>query len=130
MRFFENRRVLVTESGRGIEKGNAHRFTQGGAKIPLVARTQARGPAVALDLALPDSARQVVTEAAAWSGLHIVVIDTGAAAQDVRLSVGSFRDFPFKLTNSSSIGSDTTELIRCESRFTFRQEENRISQVG
>ena len=40
MRSFENLRVLVTGSGRGIGKGIARRFAQGGAKILLVARSR------------------------------------------------------------------------------------------
>jgi 3-oxoacyl-[acyl-carrier protein] reductase len=93
---FENRRVLVTGSGRGIGKGIARRFAEGGAKILLVARSrdeldhtraelQEITPevrAIALDLTLPDSARQVVTEAAeAWGGLDILVTNAGAAPQ-------------------------------------------------
>ena len=35
---FENRRVLVTASGRGIGRAIARRFARGGAKVLLVAR--------------------------------------------------------------------------------------------
>lgn len=96
MRSFENKRVLVTGSGRGIGKAIARRFAQGGAKILLVARSgneleQTRAElleltsevrATALDLILPDSARQIVAEAAdTWGGLDILVTNAGAAAQ-------------------------------------------------
>ena len=96
MRSFENRRVLVTGSGRGIGKGIARRFTEGGAKVLLVARSrdeleQTRTElrelksdvrSTALDLTLPDSARQLVTEAgAAWGGLDILITNAGAAPQ-------------------------------------------------
>jgi 3-oxoacyl-[acyl-carrier protein] reductase len=93
---FDNRRVLVTGSGRGIGKGIARRFAESGAKILLVARSRdelertraelgeltSEVRTIALDLTLPDSARQVVTEAAsAWSGLDILVTNAGAAPQ-------------------------------------------------
>ena len=96
MRSFENRRVLVTGSGRGIGKGIARRFAEGGAKVLLVARSrdeleQTRTElrelksdvrSTALDLTLPDSARQLVTEAgAAWGGLDILITNAGAAPQ-------------------------------------------------
>lgn len=96
MRCYENRRVLVTGSGRGIGKGIARRFAEGGAKILLVARSrdeleqtsaELRGltsdvRAVALDLTVPDSAREIVTAAAeAWDGLDILVTNAGAAPQ-------------------------------------------------
>ncbi len=96
MRSFENRRVLVTGSGRGIGKAIARRFAQGGAKILLVSRSgseleQTRAElleltsevrATALDLVGPDAARQIVSEAAdAWGGLDILVTNAGAAAQ-------------------------------------------------
>jgi 3-oxoacyl-[acyl-carrier protein] reductase len=96
MRSFENRRVLVTGSGRGIGKAIARQFAQGGAKILLVARSrneldQTRTELLALtseirvtalDLVLPDSARQIVAEIAdAWGGLDILVTNAGAAAQ-------------------------------------------------
>ena len=92
MRSFENKRVLITGSGRGIGKGIAHRFAQDGAKILLVARSrdeldQTRGEllelasevrALAIGLTLRDSTRQVVTEAAeAWGGLGILVTTPG-----------------------------------------------------
>ena len=64
---FENRRVLVTGSGRGIGKAIAHRFARGGAKVLLVARSRkeldesraellaqtSEVHAVALDLTIP-----------------------------------------------------------------------------
>lgn len=93
---FENRRVLVTGSGRGIGKGIARRFAEGGAKVLLVARSrdeldQTRAElleltpgvrAVALDLTLPDSPRQIVAEASGvWGGLDILVTNAGAAPQ-------------------------------------------------
>lgn len=93
---FENRRVLVTGSGRGIGKGIARRFAEARAKILLVARSrdeldQTRAElleltsevyAVALDLTLPDAARQVVSiAAAAWGGLDILITNAGAAPQ-------------------------------------------------
>lgn len=96
MRSFENRRVLVTGSGRGIGQAIVRRFAQGGAKILLVARSrneldQTRSEllglasevrATALDLLLPASARQIVAEVAdAWGGLDVLVTNAGAAAQ-------------------------------------------------
>ena len=96
MRYFENRRVLVTGSGRGIGRGIARRFAEGGAKILLVARsrdeleqtsTELRGLdsevlTIALDLTLPDSACQIVSAAVdAWDGLDILVTNAGAAPQ-------------------------------------------------
>ncbi len=93
---FENRRVLVTGSGRGIGKAIARRFAQDGARIQLVARSQgeldatraelleftSEVRATALDLVLPDSARKIVDEVAdAWGGLDILVTNAGAAAQ-------------------------------------------------
>jgi len=96
MKHFENRRVLVTGSGRGIGKAIAHRFAREGAKIQLVARSQSELDttraelleltsevrATALDLQLPASARQIVGEVAdAWDGLDILVTNAGAAAQ-------------------------------------------------
>lgn len=75
---FENQRVLVTGSGRGIGSAIAHRFAQEGARIQLVARSmdeleQTRSElaplasevrAMTLDLVLPGSARQLVDEVA------------------------------------------------------------------
>jgi NAD(P)-dependent dehydrogenase (short-subunit alcohol dehydrogenase family) len=96
MRSFENQRVLVTGSGRGIGKAIARRFAQGGAKILLTARSQSELDqtraelqeltsevrAIALDLVIPDSARRVIAEAVgAWGGLDILVTNAGAAAQ-------------------------------------------------
>lgn len=96
MKPFENRRVLVTDSGRGIGKAIAHRFAREGAKIQLVARTQSELDATrtellaltsevratALDLQLPGSARQIVGEVAdVWGGLDVLVTNAGAAAQ-------------------------------------------------
>jgi 3-oxoacyl-[acyl-carrier protein] reductase len=40
MRSFENRRVLVTGSGRGIGKAIARPFALGGANVLLVARSR------------------------------------------------------------------------------------------
>jgi NAD(P)-dependent dehydrogenase (short-subunit alcohol dehydrogenase family) len=96
MRSFENRRVLVTGSGRGIGKAIVSYFAQGGAKILLVARSQhelddtraelvrftSEVHATDLDLTLPDTAQRVVAEAAdIWGGLDILVTNAGAAAQ-------------------------------------------------
>jgi NAD(P)-dependent dehydrogenase (short-subunit alcohol dehydrogenase family) len=96
MERFDNRRVLVTGSGRGIGKAIARRLAQGGARIMLVARSsheleQTRSEllelttevrTLALDLQLPDSPRQVSTEVEnAWSGLDILVTNAGAATQ-------------------------------------------------
>ncbi len=81
MKPFENRRVLITGSGRGIGKAVTHRFAREGAKIQLLALTS-EVRATALDLRLPDSARQIVGEVAdVWGGLDILVTDAGAAAQ-------------------------------------------------
>jgi len=96
MALFENRRVLVTGSGRGIGKASARRFALGGAKVLLVARSRSELDesraelleltsevhAVALDLTLPDSARQLVVKVRdLWGGLDILVTNAGAAAQ-------------------------------------------------
>src|SRR5215469_1511285 len=96
MQSFENRRVLVTGSGRGIGKAIARRFAHGGAKVLLVARSRnelddsraelleltSEVHAVALDLTLSDSALQLVTKASElWGGLDILVTNAGAAAQ-------------------------------------------------
>lgn len=96
MRSFEDRRVVVTGSGRGIGKGIARRFAQGGAKVLLVARSrdeldQTRTELLeltsdvrsfVLDLTLPDAALQVVSVVAdAWGGLDILVTNAGAAPQ-------------------------------------------------
>jgi 3-oxoacyl-[acyl-carrier protein] reductase len=96
MRSIENRRVLVTGSGRGIGKAIAHRFARGGAKVLLVARSRkeldesraellaltSEVHVIALDLTVPDSARQLVTKASElWGGLDILVTNAGAAAQ-------------------------------------------------
>ena len=93
---FENRRVLVTASGRGIGRAIARRFARGGAKVLLVARgrselDESRAEllqltsevhAVALDLTLPDSARQLVGKVRdLLGGLDILVTNAGAAAQ-------------------------------------------------
>jgi 3-oxoacyl-[acyl-carrier protein] reductase len=96
MRLFENRRVLVTGSGRGIGKAIARRFALGGAKVLLIARSRSELDesraelleltpevhAIALDLALPDSARRLVdTASELWGGLDVLVTNAGAAAQ-------------------------------------------------
>jgi|SRR5215472_530776 len=96
MQSFENRRVLVTGSGRGIGKAIARRFAHGGAKVLLVARSRnelddsraelleltSEVHAVALDLTLSDSDLQLVTKASElWGGLDILVTNAGAAAQ-------------------------------------------------
>ena len=93
---FADQRVLVTGSVRGIGKAIARRFAQGGARVQLVARSPeeletARAELLeltqgvrttALDLLIPDTARQIVAEvSAAWGGLDILVTNAGAAAQ-------------------------------------------------
>ena len=93
---FEDKRALVTGSGRGIGSAIARRLAEGGATIQLVARTRSELDqvqaelsrfrsgvrATALDLTLPDAARQLVAEVhAAWGGLDILVTNAGAAAQ-------------------------------------------------
>jgi len=96
MRWFENQRVLVTGSGRGIGSAIARRFAQDGARIQLVARSadeleQTRSElalltsevrAMVSDLALPGAARQLVDKVIeAWGGLDILVTNAGSAAQ-------------------------------------------------
>jgi NAD(P)-dependent dehydrogenase (short-subunit alcohol dehydrogenase family) len=93
---FAGQRVLVTGSGRGIGKAIARQFAQGGARVQLVARSREELEATraelleltqevratALDLLIPDSARQIVAEVSdAWGGLDILVTNAGAAAQ-------------------------------------------------
>jgi 3-oxoacyl-[acyl-carrier protein] reductase len=95
MALFENRRVLVTGSGRGIGKAIARRFALGGARVLLMARSRSELDesraelleltsevhAVALDLTLPDSARQLVVKVRdLWGGLDILVTNAGAVA--------------------------------------------------
>ena len=96
MRWFEDQRVLVTGSGRGIGSAIARRFAQDGARIQLVVRsgdelTQTRSElalltsevrAMVSDLALPGAARQLVDKVIeAWGGLDILVTNAGSAAQ-------------------------------------------------
>jgi 3-oxoacyl-[acyl-carrier protein] reductase len=91
-----DQRVLITGSGRGIGKAIARRFAQGGARVQLVARSQEEFEATraelleltrevratALDLLIPNSARQIGAEVgAAWGGIDILITNAGAAAQ-------------------------------------------------
>lgn len=93
---FENQRVLVTGSSRGIGKAIARRFAEGGARLQLVARTAdelattkqelldltSDVRATALDLVAPAAALQIVEEVQnAWGGLDVLVSSAGAAAQ-------------------------------------------------
>lgn len=96
MNHFQNQRVLITGSGRGIGKAIAHRFAREGAKIQLVARTQSELDAThtellgltsevraaVLDLQHPTAARHLIDEIAeVWGGLDVLVTNAGAAAQ-------------------------------------------------
>jgi 3-oxoacyl-[acyl-carrier protein] reductase len=96
MRRFENQRVLVTGSGRGIGQAIARCFAEGGAKVMLVSRSPAElnetraallkltsdVRALPLDLTLPTAARQIVDAMAdAWGGIDILVTNAGAAPQ-------------------------------------------------
>src|SRR5512142_142254 len=102
MRTFENQRVLVTGSGRGIGRAIARRFAEGGARVMLVARSPRElnethadllkltsdVRAVPLDLMLPHAARQIVDATVdAWGGLDILVTNAGAAAQGAFLEL-------------------------------------------
>ncbi len=100
---WKNKRVLITGSGRGIGKGIARIFLEGGASVLLVARTlseleaardefshlSGRVELTATDLLMADSASNVVERARRYfGGLDILVTNAGAAAQ------GGFLELP------------------------------------
>lgn len=94
MTALQDKRVLITGSGRGIGKGIAKRFVELGAKAFLVARSKPeleaaqselggeRVELLALDLKRSDSASLLIEAVVArWGGLDVLVANAGSAEQ-------------------------------------------------